>query len=276
MLNRIGDELVENESFAIFLDGTYNVTDDLRLIAGVRYNDEEVKFQNTWTNNNLPGVVAVVRSKADDTDISGRVGLQYDLSNDIMSYFTYTRGYKGPAVNDAEFNANSSPDPISPETADAYEVGFKSVLVDGRLIVNAAAFFTEFKGLQIQQFFINPATGLNVNELVSAGETRTSGVEINVIARLTDALTVTAAVTVLDAEVTKELIVRCFAGQTLAQGCNAGLQDLDGETLPNASDVKYTVSVRYEPSWGLGNFSPYFQANFRWQDDTQLRLDQNP
>ncbi len=61
-------------------------------------------------------------------NLSGKAGLQFDVNDDIMTYGTYSRGYKGPAYN-IFFNLNANgTNVIEPETADSYEIGLKNSL----------------------------------------------------------------------------------------------------------------------------------------------------
>src|SRR5690606_21164213 len=81
-------------------------------------------------------------------ELSGRAGAQFDFTDDMVGYATYARGYKGPAYN-VFFNmtANNA-EVIDAETADSFELGLKSTLADGRVVLNAAAFYAKYENFQ--------------------------------------------------------------------------------------------------------------------------------
>jgi iron complex outermembrane recepter protein len=135
------------DNFAAFADGTFNLSDRWRAIAGLRWTKDDLSFYHNYNFSPIPG--PGIRSQAgggtarltgenDSDEFSGRAGLQLDVTDDFMTYFTYARGYKGPAYN-VFFNmtANNA-EVIDAETADSFEVGFKSTLAGGRMIVNGA------------------------------------------------------------------------------------------------------------------------------------------
>ena len=136
----------------------------------------------------------------DDTDFSVRAGVTYGFSDNANTYFTYTQGYKGPAFN-VFFNMglNNSP-AIGAETADAFELGLKTVLLDGALTANFAAFNAEYENFQANSF-IN-INGVLTTNLTNAGDVRTRGLEADFVWDPTDNFTLSGAATFMDAEVT--------------------------------------------------------------------------
>ena len=78
--------------------------------------------------------------------------MQFDFTDDLMAYATYARGYKGPAYN-VFFNMTrpNNAEVIDAETADSYELGLKSTLADGRLLLNGRGLFRQVRQLPGQQ-----------------------------------------------------------------------------------------------------------------------------
>jgi iron complex outermembrane receptor protein len=201
-------------NFAVFGQGTYDFTDDFRLIGGLRYTADELEvFHSRVTTLAGPGIqpsfpappagsvvaAAPFTASTDDTDVSGKLGLQYDVSPDVVSYATYSRGYKGPAYN-VFFNLNATgTNVIEAETADSYEVGLKSTLLDGRIVLNAAAFYARYENYQAN----NPdvVAGVLVTRLTNAGEVSTRGLELDLIAQPIENLTITGGIAYTDARV---------------------------------------------------------------------------
>ncbi|MEZ5596824.1 MAG: TonB-dependent receptor [Pseudomonadales bacterium] len=96
--------------------------------------------------------------------------------------------------------------PYNPETNTNFEVGYKGDLLDNRLRLNAAVFFTQFKDLQRNQVFrFTNADGTPGQETITlnAGESESKGIEIETTWLLTDSLQLKANGSWLDAEYTK-------------------------------------------------------------------------
>lgn len=168
----------EATALATFVDGSYDLSDQLHISAGLRYTDEEkewagrprIPFQNlngtpdpklTWDKIGGPLAAGnfkkyptgVVRDKEDWQEITFRVNLAYDFSDDLFAYVGFSRGFKSGGYNDQVGTVlNPIPAqaarPTNPEIADSYEAGFKASLLDGRASFAATAFFVEYSDAQ--------------------------------------------------------------------------------------------------------------------------------
>jgi len=161
------------QNTALFGEGTAHFIDKLRGIIGLRYTLDQLDvfhirtttlagagiqpsfdagICNTDATATLPsGAVVFVpgapngqyyRNRANKEKLSGRVGLQYDLTRDVMAYGTYSRGYKGPAFN-TFFNLTTTgagAGSIAAETADSYEGGLKTAFLDRKPNLDVAAY----------------------------------------------------------------------------------------------------------------------------------------
>jgi iron complex outermembrane receptor protein len=198
------------ENLAAFADGTFNVAERWRLIAGLRWTQDDLSFYHTYNFSPIPGPgirtepgggsTSLKGSNSSD-EISGRAGVQFDVSDDFMTYATYSRGYKGPAYN-VFFNMTvNNAEVIDAETADSYEVGFKSTLADGRVILNGALFSAKYENFQANNFlFLN---GTLITTLTNAGDVSTEGFELDFLARPIDNLSLSGGVAYTDAKVDK-------------------------------------------------------------------------
>jgi iron complex outermembrane receptor protein len=197
------------QSLAAFGDGTWNVSDSLRLIGGLRWTQDDLSYFHSGRRTTLPpGVTAApgintvfLPLSGDDksSEVSGRAGVQYDWNDAFMTYATYARGYKGPAYN-VFFNMSANNTPIiEAETADSYEIGFKSTLAGGSTIVNAAVFKADYSNFQTNNFFFIGTT--QVTSLTNAGDVSTQGVELEFQSRPNDLLTLSGGVAYTDAQI---------------------------------------------------------------------------
>jgi iron complex outermembrane receptor protein len=247
------------DNWAVFADGSYNFTDDLRLLFGIRYTDDEVSFSHKRSSNDQYSRTGVgVRSfdtdfagKTDETDVSGKLGVQFDLTDDSMTYFTYSQGYKGPAFNVFYNMFGGDLLPIGAETSDAYELGYKYASRD--LVFNAAVFRTEIDGFQAN----NPEEldGVFITRLTNAGSVITEGFEVDVLWQATDELSISGGLAAVDAVIDQFL-------------CPVGLPDCEdssGEDLPFGPDLKYSVSAEYVLE--LEDTNVYFNTSYIYTDE---------
>ena len=176
------------DNIAAFVDGSWNLTDAFRVIGGLRYTRDDLSFFHTYNFSPSagPGIrtapagsgpTATLSGSNESDNVSGRLGVQLDATDDVMLYATFARGYKGPAYN-VFFNMGVSNTPvIDAETVDSYEMGLKSSLLDGRMLLNFAAFNAKYDGFQANNFlFLN---GALITTLTNAGKVSSQGAELD-------------------------------------------------------------------------------------------------
>jgi iron complex outermembrane receptor protein len=271
----------EFENYAVFGQGTLNFSERLRGILGARYSHDRVTFEHQRVAAPAgPGVQPGIarQGQTEEDGISGRIGLQYDLTDDINAYVNYARGYKGPAFN-VFFNLNTQgvpgpggttiqverdTIPLSKEESDSYEIGIKSRLFDRRLILNAAAFLTEFSGFQATTFDV--IAGLTISRLINAGEVSTRGVEVDFTAVPIRNLTLSGGAIFQDAKVDNFI---CPPAAPIS--CN-----VNGNALPFAPEFKYNISADYRLETASLPFDVGFNTSYSYQDDTFFDFANNP
>jgi iron complex outermembrane receptor protein len=250
------------ENFAAFADGTFNVSDRWRIIAGLRWTKDDLSYVHTYNFNDSdvngtgPGIrsqagggVEVLKDSNSSDEVSGRAGLQFDFTDTLMGYASYARGYKGPAYN-VFFNMGpNNTTVIDAETADSYELGLKSSLLDGRMILNAAAFSAKYDNFQANNFlFLN---GTLITTLTNAGKVSTEGFEVDFQARPTDAFSIGGGIAYADAKVD-----RFFTppGQTPTIA--------DGSRLPLAPEWKASLNGSYRMALSSFDITPTLLFNY--------------
>jgi iron complex outermembrane recepter protein len=192
------------KTLAAFADGTFDLSDRFRLIGGLRWTKDDLEYFHVRNPSPIAGAgVRTDRSDFtggdDSSEVSGRAGVQFDLNDDFMTYATYARGYKGPAFN-VFFNMSAiDRQIIEAETADSYELGFKSTLFDGRMLLNGAAFWAKYENFQANNFLI--LNGVTITTLTNAGNATTGGVEFDFLARPTDRFSISGGVSYTDARI---------------------------------------------------------------------------
>ena len=263
-----------NEAFSVFGQGTWKFSDQVQLIAGLRYQSEDVEVDFT---NNLAGTNP--RGSSDDSVVVGRSALQYFVNDDVMLYASYARGYKGQAYNTtSSFSQAQADKPVGTEDSDAYEVGIKGDFMDGRLRVNANYFLVTYDGFQAQSATLNNQGLVELN-LNNVGELESSGVEVDVTALLSDNLLMTLGVAWTDATIEEFKGADCYTFQTAAEGCvptaTGNKQDLSGKDLNNSPDLKVVLGLDYGFSVDE-HFDGFMRANYQWQDEVNFSLLNDP
>jgi iron complex outermembrane recepter protein len=177
----------DNRATAAFGQLSYDLTDRLTLTTGVRYSYEkkifDVQRQQVLRDNTAPPPMALPvglplilnERKATNRDraVSPHVNLSYTWTDGLMTYASYSEGFKSGGFEQRVFPPRLDRVPrFDSETARVLEVGAKSTLLDGRMTLNGSAFVTKYKDLQISVFDgIAPVTR-------NAAKARLAGVEI--------------------------------------------------------------------------------------------------
>ncbi|HKJ72591.1 MAG TPA: TonB-dependent receptor [Alphaproteobacteria bacterium] len=202
-------------SYAGFTNLNYDLTSKFSIIAGLRYTHERKKFEGfqhdlnglSYKGAGLPPTAAsaAILGFPDSSDPlryfpagqdhqsfddwSPKFGIQYRPLDQMMWYATYSEGFKSGSwttrLSNPVLPADRGILRFGPEHARSYEVGVKSEWLDNRLIVNAAGFYTNYKGIQLNfQLGVSPT-------FKNAGNAHIYGMEVEWQAVVTDALHVT-------------------------------------------------------------------------------------
>ncbi|WP_417319728.1 TonB-dependent receptor [Emcibacter sp.] len=236
-------ELTTN-SYAAYADLNYDITERLTLNVGGRYTYEK-KDVNWSLNGDDSGIFLiatnqVVDDRSDDY-VSARASLSYALSDNMNVFASYGSGFKSGGYN---LDYVRAPDFIEgleygKETVNSYEIGFKSALLDNRLIVNLSAFLANYDDYQVNQF-IDIGGGFTSISIRNAAKVETKGIEAEVTWRPLDGLELQGALGLLDATFDS------------FPGGGAGGADVSGNDLIRAPEITFAASAQYEtPLTGL-------------------------
>ena len=190
------------------------------------------------------------------------MGLSYEVSDDVSTYLSWTRGFKGGGFNAISFqNQNLS---FEPERGDNTEFGIKSKFLDGTLGLNLTVYNTDVTDMQVVNF-----NGIGF-DVFNAAEARLRGVEADV-RWLTPLpwLEINAALAVAEAEYSS------YPDAPTPAGSEAEEQDLSGKTLPKAPRVTASLSPQITlPLFGGLGMNLGFNISHR--GDQFLALDLDP
>jgi outer membrane receptor protein involved in Fe transport len=266
----------DEETFSLFGSLTWHVAASLRGTVGLRWTDVEKDGVKSLFIGSTNGAAALsgpftplpfplsmfplpprgpvagglgtphgpVPLSISNDDVTPSVNVQYDVTEDIMAYFSFSQGFKAGGF-DAQ-NVSGPPDPLTfgPEEVDAYEAGVKATWLDGRLATNLTWYRNEYTDLQ--QAVLQTGITFNVENV---GELVVQGVEFDATLRMTENLIISTAVAYLDSEYESYPNGGCTALQSLrfamsnpGQTC---LQDLTGEPSPYSPEFSGYVHARH-------------------------------
>ena len=246
-------------NLALFGQANLNFTPKLRGIVGARLLQEKAEAEKNRRDPRFGLTSAATASKTDQAAV-WRVGLQYNLRPGAMVFATATRGYKGGGF-DTNITLSGLPD-VGPERPTNYEIGLRSSWPAQRLIVNLTGFHTEVKGYQASARDPGPPPFSRIFN----SEATTKGGELEVTWRpLAEAdWTLVGSAAYVDARWGDFRNGPCFTGQTVAQGCVAGQQNLTKASLPLTPKWTGNIGSHYETEVGQGLKASFdLGANFR-------------
>ena len=217
---------IENTSKAIFGQATYDFTEQLSLTLGARYTDEDKSFSpdSTVAQDNGLGIPAGVPvlpvgvTEEQDAEVFDiHANLAYRWSEDLMTYASYSEGYKGGTFTQRVFPPRDYVPVARPEKVKAYELGFKSTFADDRVRFNGAFFYMDYTDMQVN--IVAQIPGGTVDDIGiitdNAASAEIKGAEFDLLAALSDNLVVEATLGYLDPQYNELTPGAIAAGLTL-------------------------------------------------------------
>ena len=288
-----------NESWAVYTQLTYHLTERLNVTGGARYTEEDRSMNKAtlagYTADSpifyddyvkLAGVEDSIFPKADDTfdNSSWLLSVGYDWTDDIMTYAKISTGFQSGGFNVRDTRPDAFVEGFDDETLTSYEIGVKSEWAN-RVIVNAALFFGDYSDKQVNVF--DPETLGNVRQ---NADVEIYGAELELLAQLTDHWQVGLGYGYLDKEFTKfddlqgndvsDSTNFTYAPDNTANGHVAYEQPLDLGTLKARVDWSYRDDMNFLAAKPEPNSSDAFHLfnarlsldNIDGPGDTTLRV----
>ena len=263
------NDTFNSTSAALFANATFSVTDQLRVLGGIRLNDDET-------------ILIGGRDGGTSDETLWKLGLEYDFGDDEMVYATASTGYRIGGVNGSALVAAGAPPSYGPEKVTAYEAGVKSTLLDGTLVLNAALFHNQYRDMHAQSFVTAcidpnlPATCIASEFTENGGEIDATGLEVEFNWLPGENWFVTGSASFLDSEFGEYNVGRVsglgnFEGRqdvTLTTGeivAAGGVPSLSLEGWTPALNPEFTAALQvgYDFDLGGGNtLTPVFQTSY--------------
>ncbi|MFT4614083.1 MAG: iron complex outermembrane receptor protein [Bacteroidia bacterium] len=250
-------QLQDIETYAVFAELSYRLTDDLAVSAGGRWFTTERSVSENSLYVSTPSDDFDVTEDTDD--FSPRVNVTWTPTDDAMLYFTYSEGVRpggrnGAVAQNPATIALGAPETFEPDTLINYEVGGKATWMDGRLLTNLTVFMMDWENYQLAVTI--PDAGVTT---VNVGNASIDGVEGTFAFQITENWEITGAATYLDARIDDDVVIN---GGTIIAGEK-------GDALPVVPDWKVAASVQYrkELPWGKG-LSGVARFDYSYQGDS--------
>lgn len=270
----------DTESYALFGQVDFDVTDRLTLTAGARYTKETRDFSASAVledetgyifpgeDDPLPAGTIPLYSFPDlslsNDAVSWRAGADYSVNDNILLFASAARGFKSGGFNGGFLSLDAAESavqvqPYEPEFLTAYELGIKSDLLSNRLRFNASVFLNDFKDLQV--FTLVNTGALPIQVLDNSSDAEVFGVEFDATFYPAENFLLNLSASFLDSEL-KDFVA-------------AGGGDFSGNTIANTPKRSISGLARYDHDLGSSG-SLFAQGSFAYKSEVFFTTDNNP
>ena len=225
-----------NEAWALFGQASYELTDAVRLTAGVRYTDDSKDF--VVVSGAAPQPVSV-----QDDQIDWDVSLFFDVSDNASLYAKVADAFRGPTIQGRDVAFFAPPSVAQSENIMSYEAGFKTEIADRRVRLNGAVFYYT---VDDPQFTAVGGSG-NLVQLINANQGEAFGFELDSAFQITPDFEISLGVAFTDTQINDpNLAVGVCAQCTVTDTLNTnGFALVDGNPFPNAPKWSGDLTARY-------------------------------
>jgi len=236
-----------NTSKSVFGQVDWALSDNWALDAGLRYSDDKQDYTRFALPGPPPPGCFPCTNTASSDETTGRLGVKFFGLGNTMLYGTLSKGYKAGGVN-----LDPRLDVFGPETNEVIELGFKSTIAEGRLRVNGAVFYSDYKGIQLSALTqVGPTLLPNT---LNAAPADIMGGELELLGQF-DRLGFNLGLSVLDTEFTEDKILT----NSLT---NRNELVPAGAELPFAPDFTLTGGIQYDFDVGGMTLTPRAQVSY--------------
>jgi iron complex outermembrane receptor protein len=288
----------QSEAYGIFGSLTYDLTDQLSVTGGIRYNDDKrdfvvVRSQDTQFPEFLQNPLGTVTREVSDNTVTWDASIRYEASDDVNLYARVARGYRAPSIQGRVLFPPATATPLEDgvsvadsETITSYEAGIKSTLWDGKARVNLSGFYYDLNDAQLT------AVGgdVNANRVINADNVRGYGFELDAELAPATGLLFTAGVSYNDTEIQDSDLTTAACGGTQVGNLpgdtslctvldpvvipsgffSSAIVSIDGNSLPQSPKWIANVTARYEVPVGDGEI--YFFTDWAYRSKINFFL----
>ena len=262
-------------SWAIFGQATYPVTERFRVVGGSRYNydNRSVDYRIIQTteaddNGNFTVIYdsGIKKIENKESKPTFKFGLEYDVAKNSMAYIQASSGFKSGGLTFAR-NLDANGDLVNleatkfkPETSLSYELGSKNRFLNNKLQVNGSLYFTRYNNAQVQMnYVVNEGTTSEetMTRVFNAGPSNMYGAELETTWMITISDRLTLGISSMHGKYNDLSI-------TTVNRSTTSIHDLSGTQMANVP--LFSLSLGYEHNWDLGDYgilAASFNTNYK-------------
>jgi len=164
------------KEYSVFANATYALTEQVDLLAGVRHGKDDQVYAQDYSGLLVGPAPVLINSGSSKNKSTYLLTARYKPSASTALYGRVATGYRPGGPNAVPpSGAGNAPQTFQPDTLTSYEVGYKAVMDGGKFSLEAAAFSTDWKDIQIQ----TSANGFNF--FVNGGAATSRGLEASLM-----------------------------------------------------------------------------------------------
>ncbi|MBN8844566.1 MAG: TonB-dependent receptor [Sphingomonadales bacterium] len=236
------------ESYSVFGQGTFNISDAFRVIGSLRYShtskDGDFASRLVYGPFAIRPISSAVGSISEG-NVDPSATVQYDIAPRIMVYATFGRGSKSGGFVSNTLGTTNATFAFKPERSRNYEAGIKSTLLDGKVVANVSVYDTQFKNLQVSVY--QPATSSYLTG--NAASATSKGIEGSLALYLSPNFDIQASGAYQDVKYDDYPGAACLASQPTT--CLPATNNLAGYRVAYSS--KYTGNVSAHGRFDFGD-----------------------
>ncbi|HEY3888220.1 MAG TPA: TonB-dependent receptor [Caulobacteraceae bacterium] len=265
----LSNEQVEVREEALFGEVSYDILPELTATAGVRaFQDRLIKFQQIGGTFNPP---SSNHQNVGESQATPKFNLTWHVAPTSLVYVQAAEGYRIGQTNpvpDDPISHEPIPAASSPDQLWNYELGEKSTFLDGRLLLNAAIYYIDWRNIQLNE--LTKPSGINF--IGNAGDAVIKGLELEVDAKPIPAVEIGGSLSLNDARlVTINPTVAATKGDHLPGSAPVTVVLFAQYTHPLANDA--SLFVRVDGRWIGKEYSNLMNAtSLTYGDYSTLNL----
>lgn len=251
----------ETTSYAVFGQADWRPSEAWSLTLGGRYSYEKKSIDNDTIAGDFVVINQTFSNSVSESwsAFTPKAAIAFDINDTSRVYASIAKGFKSGGFAAAPQGIEFT-EPLDQEEALGYEIGFKGDFA-GRLRFNAALFYTEYEGLQIQTFGpLTPGSDFGTFQTFNAGDAEVRGIELESTWRVTQALTLSGFYAYQDSE---------FKSTDIP---GTAFPDQRGQDLPRTPGEKYSLSLDYDHPLADGS-AVNLNLSYRYTDDQRGELE---
>ena len=259
---------LELEQAAIFGEVTWDATDKLSFTAGARWFNQDQEFKLQQGDLLEDRSVNVERNyfftnetkNFSEEDWVPRFNVTYQINDDVMTYATYSEGFRSGGANPLR-NTSVLPEDYDSDTLKNYEIGLKSEWFDNTLRFNAVAYHMQWDDIQIQ---VNDPFAFSLG-IVNFSEAEIDGFEGEISWLPAAGWDITANFAFINAEISED--------NTIEEDGVVIAEVSDGTQLPIAPEEKGSIAIQYTFQRDLFEAEPFVRLDWAYVGDSVNSLD---